>query len=48
MNGNYVSEGEYEISLIVPDKVEYVVNGKTVSNENPKGVFINSKIKLVK
>lgn len=48
VNGNYVSEGEYEISLIVPDKVEYVVNGKTVSNENPKGVFINSKIKLVK
>lgn len=48
VNGNYVPEGEYEISLVVPDKVEYVVNGKTVSNENPKGVFINSKIKLVK
>lgn len=48
VNGNYVPEGEYEISLVVPDKIEYVVNGKTVSNENPKGVFINSKIKLVK
>ena len=47
-NGNYVPEGEYEISLIVPDTVEYVADGKTVVLTNPKGVFINSKIKLVK
>lgn len=47
-NGNYVPEGEYGISLIVPDTVEYIVNGKTVVLENPKGTFINSKIRLVK
>lgn len=47
-NGNYVPEGEYEISLIVPDTVEYVADGKTIVLEDPKGVFINSKIKLVK
>ncbi len=47
-NGNYVPEGEYEISLIVPDTVEYVADGNTVVLTNPKGVFINSKIKLVK
>lgn len=48
VNGNYVSEGEYEISLIVPDKVEYVVNGEKVVNENPEGLVINSRFKLVK
>ena len=48
VNGNYVPEGEYEISLVVPDKVEYVVNGETVVNENPKGLIINTRINLVK
>ena len=48
VNGNYVPEGEYEISLIVPDTVEYMVGGDTKVLENPKGVFINSRIKLVK
>ena len=48
VNGNYVPEGEYEISLIVPNKVEYVVNGENVVNENPEGLIINSRIKLVK
>ena len=47
-NGEYVPEGEYEISLIVPDKVEYIADGKSIILENPKGVFINSIIKLVK
>lgn len=48
VNGIYVPEGEYEISLIVPNTVEYMVGGDTKVLENPKGVFINSRIKLVK
>lgn len=48
-NGNYVPEGEYEISLSVTDAVEYtIVGGETKVLENPKGVFINSRFKLVK
>ncbi len=46
--GNYVPEGQYEISLIVPDTVEYVINGTTVVVEAPKGTFINSTTNLVK
>jgi len=47
-NGIYVPEGEYEISLVVPEAVEYIVSGDTKVLGNPKGVFINSRIKLVK
>ncbi|MBQ4528710.1 MAG: hypothetical protein II998_11645 [Clostridia bacterium] len=47
-NGEYVPEGDYEIILNVPDSVEYVKDGETIILDNPKGVFINSKIKLTK
>ena len=44
VNGNYVPEGEYEISLVVPDKVEYVINGETLVNEAPGGENYKFKV----
>lgn len=48
VKGNYAPVGKYEISLIIPDKLEYAVNGETIVNDNPKGLVINSNVKLVK